>query len=309
MNNKLYVVTTHFNPHRFASRSRLYRDFLMHMKAAGVEVLTVEAAFGDHPFEVTSADNQWNVQLRTNCVLWHKERMGNLGFQNLYRLVPDSKYVGFFDADVSFSNPRWAELTVHKLMHHPVVQPFGVAINLDHKEEPMWNCPSSFRAFKEQRGYHQEPELPYSYTFKGHPGLAWAFTREALDALGGLHESCIAGSGDTVMSNCLKGDWSAFLPAPPSAGMTASMKTWAARCDQHIKTNVGHVPGTILHHWHGKSESRGYEKRWSILSFHQFDPTTDLVQDSQGLYRWAGNKPRLEDDIRLSLSARDEDCL
>jgi hypothetical protein len=26
-----------------------------------------------------------------------------------------------------------------------------------------------------------------------------------------------------------------------------------------------------------------------------------------GLYRWAGNKPRLEDDIRLSLAGRNED--
>jgi hypothetical protein len=29
--------------------------------------------------------------------------------------------------------------------------------------------------------------------------------------------------------------------------------------------------------------------------------------DAQGLYRWAGNRPRLEDDIRLSLASRNED--
>jgi hypothetical protein len=192
-------------------------------------------------------------------------------------------------------------------MHHPVVQPFGSAVNLDSKEQPMWTCPSSFRSFIEERGYHQDPPLPLEYLYKGHPGLAWAATREALDQLGGLYDVCAAGSGDTVMSNCLKGGWDTYLPASPSPGMIATMKAWAARCDQHVRGNVGFVRGACLHHWHGPSEKRGYEKRWSILSFHKFDPATDLVVDSQGLYKWAGNKPRLEDDIRLSLSQRNED--
>lgn len=307
MNSNLYVVTTHFNPHGFKSRARLYRDFAKHMECSGAKLLTVEAAFGDHPFEVTQADNPMHVQLRTSSVLWHKERMGNIGFNRLKHLVPDSHSLGFFDSDVSFANPSWVSDTVHKLMHFPVVQPFGTAINLDANEEPMWTCPSSFRAFLEERGFHQEPPLPVGYLYKGHPGLAWAFTREALDKLGGLYDTSAAGSGDTVMSNCLKGDWSVYLPSHPSPGMARSMKRWAARCDEHVRTKIGYVRGAILHHWHGKSEKRGYEKRWSILSFHQFDPDEDLVLDSQGLYRWAGNKPRLEDDIRLSLSSRNED--
>jgi hypothetical protein len=89
--------------------------------------------------------------------------------------------------------------------------------------------------------------------------------------------------------------------------MIASIKTWAAKCDRYVRGNLGFVRGSCLHHWHGRSEARGYEKRWSILSFHQFDPAEDLTVDSQGLYKWAGNKSRLEDDIRLSLSLRNED--
>ncbi len=85
------------------------------------------------------------------------------------------------------------------------------------------------------------------------------------------------------------------------------MQRWAARCDEHVRGNVGFTRGSLLHHWHGKSETRGYEKRWSVLAYHQFDPLTDLITDSQGMLRWAGNKPRLEDDIRLSLGARNED--
>lgn len=308
-NKRLYVVTSYFNPQRFRSRQRLYADFAAHMKASGVDLLTVEAAFSDHSHEVTTAGNPWHLQLRTNQILFHKERLLNLGIQRLLHEVPDAKNIGWFDADITFANPNWADETVHQLMKHAVVQPFGFAVNLDSNESPMWTCPSSFKSFVDGRGYHQEPPLPVGYLYKGHPGLAWAATRDALGALGGLYDTCVSGSADTVMSNALKGEWNVYLPAPPSPGMRRSMEQWARRCDRSIRTNIGYTRGTVLHHWHGASESRGYEKRWSILSFHQFDPVEDLLLDANGLYRWTGNKPRLEDDIRLSLTSRNEDQL
>ena len=308
MNVQLYVLTSVFNPQGFKSRGRLYRQFARHMEQSGVRLLTIEAAFDGHDFEVTDPCDPWNIQLRTDQLLWHKERLLNIGFQRLFSLVPDARFVGWYDADVTFANGDWAGEVVHKLMHCPVIQPYAEAINLDANEEMMWKCPSSFKAFLTERGYHQDPPLPLSYLFKGHPGLAWAATREALSALGGLYDTCAAGSGDTVMSNALKGGWDQYLPSHPSAGMAWSMKTWAARCDSFVRGRVGYTRGALMHHWHGKSENRGYEKRWSILAFHQFDPLVDLVLDAtNGLYRWAGNKPRLEDDIRLSLGSRNED--
>jgi hypothetical protein len=88
-----------------------------------------------------------------------------------------------------------------------------------------------------------------------------------------------------------------------------ALKRWARRCDTHIKENVGFVPGTCFHNWHGKSELRGYDKRWEIISFHKFDPDADLVKDAgSGLYMLRpGHKPHLEYDLRLSSSARNED--
>lgn len=309
MDKNFYVITSFFNPCQFKSRSRLYRNFAPHIEACGAKLITVEAAFGDHPFEVTQADNPMHVQLRTRSILWHKERMLNIGLNRLYHVAPESHNIGWFDADITFADPDWMGKTIHQLMRHAVVQPFSEAINLDSREQYMWHCPSTFRYFLEARGYHQDPPIPSEYLCKGHPGLAWASTRPVLDGLGGLYDLCAAGSGDTVMANCLKGHWDTFLPVRPSPGMITSMKRWAARCDSVVRANVGFAPGAVLHHWHGKSEKRGYEKRWSIQAFHDFDPTTDLQPDSQGLYRWAGNKPRLEDDIRLSLCARNEDEL
>ena len=307
MNRNAYVLTVIFNPFRFKSRTRLYNQFKKHMRETGAELFTVEIAFGGRDFCCTSADNPMNLQLRSDTVIWHKERGLNLGRQRLLHLIPDARFIFWVDADVTFANRDWAQESVHQLEHHHVIQPFSEAINLNKQNEYMWNCPSSFKSFITDRGYHQHPPLPVAYTYKGHPGLAWGATVDALDALGGLYDTCIAGSADTVMSNSLKGDWSVYLPAPPSAGMIASMKRWAAKCDKFVKTNVGFTRGAILHHWHGASEARGYDKRWQILSFHQFDPLEDLTVAANGLYTWAGNKPQMEDDTRLSLGARNED--
>lgn len=307
MNKNFYAVTVVFNPFGFKSRTRLYWPFEKHMRESGANLFTVEIAFGGHDFVVTHPDNPMHLQLRTNTVLWHKEKALNLGIQRLLTVVPDAEFIGWYDADITFANRNWVDESVHKLMHHHVIQPFSEAINLNASHEYMWHCPSSFRAFLDARGFHQYPPLPVSYTYKGHPGLAWAATRSALESLGGLYEDCVSGSGDTVMSNALKGDWSAYLPAPPSPGMIASMKRWAARCDKYIKTNIGFTRGALLHSWHGKSDNRGYDKRWSILSFHQFEPAEDIKTGANGLFQWAGNKPQLEDDTRLSLGARNED--
>lgn len=304
---KFYVITPFFNPHGFQSRVRLYQQFAKHIAASGAELLTIEGAFDERPFEVTSPGDLWDIQVRTNQILWHKERMINVARNRLRELVPDARFFGWFDADVTLANPDWVAETIHRLMHTPIVQPFATAVNLDSSENYMWNCPSAMRSFLEGRGFHQEPPIKPSYIYKGHPGLAWAADMEVIDSLGGLYDTCIAGSADTVMANAFRGDWSMYLPAPPSPGMVQSMKRWASRCDQCLKAKVGFTRGVILHHWHGRSETRGYEKRWSILSFHQFDPHEDIHPDGNGLYKWAGNKPQLEDDIRLSLGSRNED--
>jgi hypothetical protein len=304
---QLYIITPVFNPFNFKSRYRLYAAFKIAMEKAGVKLFTVEMAFGNKPFVVTTAENPMNLQLRTNQVLWQKERLINLAAKKLFHYVPESRYIGWIDCDVDFSMPGWVEETLHRLTFLEVVQPFGSAVNLDPNEEAQWCCPSSIRAFIDGRGFHQTPPLPVSYTYKGHPGLAWTMTRSAFERMGGLYDTCIAGSADTIMSNAIKGDWSVYLPGKPSEGMIRSMKTWAEKADAVVSGKIGYTPGSVLHHWHGHSEKRGYEKRWDVLSYHQFDPAVDVTTDGSGLLQWVGNKPRLEDDIRRSLMSRNED--
>src|SRR4051812_1786519 len=103
MDQNLYVVTAFFNPQQYASRPRLYRRFVEHIQASGAKLLTVEAAFGAHSYQVTTADDPFHVQVRTDQILWHKEAMINLGIQRLKHVAPESRFIGWFDADITFA--------------------------------------------------------------------------------------------------------------------------------------------------------------------------------------------------------------
>lgn len=305
----LTVVTAIFNPRRFKSRINLYNKFAAYVRAAGCRLVTVEAAFGERDHEIAKFNND-TIQLRTTSELWQKERMLNIGIQHAIDSDPSTKFVAWIDADVAFSRPDWAEATVHALQHYEVVQMFGQAANLDPNAEVQWTCPSAFKVFLE-KGYHQIPPVATQYIAKGHPGLAWACRVSAWKNLEGLLDTCISGSGDTLMAWALRGRWDGYLPPDPlSSGYVQNIKQWARRCDLHIRQNVGYVQGTCMHFWHGKSQLRGYDKRWQIISFHKFDPNTDIVYDPNGLWEWrAGHKPLLEQDLRLSSSSRNEDSI
>ena len=144
---------------------------------------------------------------------------------------------------------------------------------------------------------------------KDHPGLGWAFRREALDAMGGLLDSCVAGSADLHMVGAWAGNFLLGYPKELSPAYQAALNTWADRADQVVQRNVGYVPGLAMHHWHGRTKDRGYDQRWQIMVNHGFDTALDLMTDTQGLWRWMGRKPQLAADLRDSLSRRNEDSI
>src|SRR5450756_2436621 len=99
--NHLHVVTSLFNPRRFRSRARLYRDFENYVKQSGAVLHTVEMAFGDRSFEVTQPATADQLQFRTHSELWHKERLLNLLIAQVAQQQPDAKYFAWIDADVT----------------------------------------------------------------------------------------------------------------------------------------------------------------------------------------------------------------
>ncbi len=305
---KLYVVTAYFNPYGWKKRKQLYQEFVPYIEHSGAILITVEVGYKDHPYEVTTANNPWHLQLRTSEEMWHKERAINLGIQKLLQLDPDAKYIAWIDADVKFSNHHWVKDTIKALQLYCVVQLYSEAHNMCPNHQSMWKCPSVFFNFL-SRGYHQSPPLPLKYVAKGHPGLAWAARRQTLDDLGGLIDYCVAGSADTHMANALMGDVTLFTRPGMSPGFRRALERWGERSHRYVQENVGYVKGICFHYWHGKSEQRGYEKRWDIMCHHKFDPNEDIYAEANGLYRFTWSKPHLKLDLRRSMLARNEDSV
>jgi hypothetical protein len=274
----------------------------------------VELAFGHRPFEVTDRHNKHHVQLRSSSEIWHKENMINLGVRRLTEIDPDWKYFAWVDADITFTpsnwipdRQHWIAETVHQLQRHHVVQLFQHAIDLGPHGETFGRYEGFGWAYVE--GLFNPKSHKYtSY----HPGYAWAMRRESYNHLGGLIETAVLGAGDRHMAYGLVGVMGASITKGLHKHYGIPLLEWQARAEVYVQRDIGYLPGTIFHHWHGKKKDRRYHDRWKILLDHQFDPVSDLKRNDQGLLELVVMTPRqmcLRDEIRRYLRARNEDSI
>jgi hypothetical protein len=294
----LHVVTALANPIRWRSRARLFRDFARHMRDSGVTLTVVECAYGDRPFEMADEPGIVHVPVRARTLSWVKENLLNIG---IGRLPQDWKYVAWIDADISFRRPDWASETVHALQQYDFVQPWSDCYDLGPCDEHLLTHRSFCR-----RWIDREPLGAGPYAF-AHPGYAWAATRAALEQVGGLVETAALGAGDHHMALALAGKVAWSMPAGLSSGYRRPLDLWQDRAQLHVAGNIGYVPGTIEHRWHGDKVKRAYVDRWRILIEHGFDPQTDLKRNVWGVFELACNKPALRRDIDAYFRSRDED--
>jgi hypothetical protein len=300
----LVVATTVFNPMRYKRRYELYRRFKAYVEATpGVKLLTVEVAFGGRPFEVTTPGDPWNVRLRTDDELWHKERSLKVGIQ---RIPFDWEFVMWADCDLTWSRPDWGEETVHQLRHCPVVQPFRHVIDLGPKDEPLNTFPGF--AYCYRAGLPPKSDKYPQYGSYWHPGMVWSATREAYETFGGLLDFAIMGSADWHMAHAFIGTAEKTVSAALSADYRARVLDWQEDA-RALGGVVGYVDSTLFHAWHGSKVARKYRSRWRILSENKFEPSYDLKETSYGLWTLDAEKARLRMDIQDYMAHRNEDGL
>jgi hypothetical protein len=298
-----YVVAPVVNPSRYESRYRLYDAFEKYITDAGAVLYTVEAAYGDRPFEVTETGNPRHVQLRTRDEMWHKENLINLG---VARLPADWRYVAWIDTDVQFARPDIVIETIHQLQHFGVVQMFSQATDLGPRHQPLKTFDGFVAQYTKAAGL-----VPGEHGYSvWHPGFAWAARRDAWDHLGGLIDWAIVGSGDRYMACAMIGDIAGCLSenlrrdCPVYADMCFA---WQDRAERYLKRNVGYVDGLLLHAFHGAKKHRSYHDREQILWKNNFDPARDIKRDWQGLWQLTDEKFRLRDQLRAYFRSRNED--
>lgn len=302
---KFYVIAVISNPVQYKSRYVLYQEFKKHLAQHGVQLFTVEVAFGDRQFVVTDETDPFSLQFRTWDELWHKENMINLAIQ---RLPKNWEFVAWIDADIQFHNANWVEDTLHALQHHHVVQLFQTAIDMGPTGEAM----SIHYSFC----YSHWTNRPYTnYYPNWHPGYAWAARREAIDHMAGdgLIDRSILGAGDRHMALSLIGHGASSVEKNLHPNYHGMVRNWEHQAEKYIRRDIGWVIGNISHFWHGKKADRRYFDRWKILVRNQFDPYGDLKRDWQGLYQLVDHGDlrsiRLRDDIRRYFRGRNEDSI
>lgn len=284
-------------------------DFRRHMASqANVVLHVVELAYGDRPFEVTG-NHADDIQFRTNAELWHKENLLNLG---IARLPHDWKYAAYIDADLHFTRHDWALETIHQLQHYDWLQLFSSYSALSSEHRPHKLSPSFAYGFEKQRRGWKPPKhvsgSKYGSGWLGATGGAWAFTREALNATGGLLDVAILGSGDWHMSYGLAGEADPSLKqyrqdCPHYVRVIEQWQSHAAK----LRQNFGYLENHAVHFWHGDYSKRFYGERPQILIRNGYDPLTDITRDWHGVLKLNGNKPALRQDIRMYFQSRVED--
>ena len=271
--DKLHVIAVISNPCNYKIRYKLARQFFQRMeKEKDVILYIVELVYGDQEFAVTTKGNKRHLQLRGEVPLWHKENMINLGVKHL--LPSDWKAVAWVDADIEFDNPYWATYALRVLNNDKdFVQLFTNVFDMDNNEQIL-NIFTGF-GYQYSKKFNKGKGVNY-----WHPGFAWACNRKAYEQIGGILEEGILGSGDNIMCH-------SFIKQAPERlkkGMTKEYMDFVRNKQTKFEgLNLGYIPGSIRHFYHGKKENRNYYGREDILIRHKYDPNTFITRDAKGL--------------------------
>lgn len=310
---KLHVFTARANPLRYRVPHENYLRFAEHMLLSQhVHLTVIECAYGDEPFSCELPGVR-HIGVRAKTRGWCKENLLNLGVWQ----SPEAEYIAWIDSDIIFRNHDWASETLHALQHYDVVQPWSHCYDLG--PGPGGSHIATHTSFAHQYFFRQPLVPPGGYSgpyWQGdggpyvypHSGYAWAMTRQAYSWVGGLFELGGMGSGDHHMALALAGLADYSMPIGTHNTYREAVKLWEERAGATIHGNLGYVPGTIEHLFHGKKTDRGYLSRWSMFLQHQFDPIRDLKRNAFGVFEFASNKPELRHDFDLYLHSRNEDC-
>ncbi len=293
----LWAITTFFNPSGFTSLVNNHTLFASNLKRQGVNLLTVEVAFGSDPFYLEGA-----VQVRSPDCMWLKERLINHAISTL---PEDCDKFAWLDCDLILPD-NWAEQTSEKLDECEVAQLFKRVYHLpkghtSYQGEQNLSCEGIVSQKKRSKNWldrRVDKDLPFAA-----PGFAWAARR---DALREIYDRDVVGSGDCILVDCMLGSW-------PLHGYDRKFTPRAKRhidgwCNDFKKKNINvdYLPFDVFHLWHGNLRNRGYMRRHEITLAYDYDPEKDIKLSGQ-TFVWASDKPKMHQEIKGYFDTRLED--
>jgi glycosyltransferase involved in cell wall biosynthesis len=300
----LAAVVCYFNPTQSKRRKINFDKFFREYQAqySRVPLLVIELAFGEEAFELSEVSGVW--QIRTDDILWQKERLLNLGIERL--LSEGYRNVAWLDADVLFTDPQWPEKAVDILDTVPLCQLFSHSVREEEMHKP----------YSARRGVVYDFKRAHKARLMGLScGYAWAANASLLKTCL-LYDAAIIGGGDAAI-------WLAAIRAPTSRAWKRQMSRiksfqsygpylrehyleWAKRFGDQVQRQVGYVDQKIIALYHGKIRNRAYTTRY--LSIPEFSPQRDLVRDEVGCWSWRkAASENLQEKVRVYFFLRQDD--
>lgn len=321
----LWVVTSYFNPAKFERRLRNFKHFRRFLNAP---LLVVELERnGD--FQLTQDDGDLVVQITGDDRIWQKERLLNVGIENL----PDHvEYVAWVDCDVVFSDDTWAQQAIRLFETGVnVMQPFQTISHLHASWTPPdrgWVEPSGDDTFLSEESFcswfSKSPfsnEVMTGERAKGSNvaiGVAWAGRRSILDRAP-IYDGNVIGGGDRPLAYAAIGRANALersIEIPISEERRVHWITpehaahyleWGAEFSRLVANRFSFLPTRLYHLWHGSFVQRSYMKRYANLIRHGFDPRRDLRVSASGAWEWSNPNGALARDVAAYFDTRRED--
>jgi hypothetical protein len=306
LSGEIWGVTCCFNPAQYKNKYDHMRRFSMAARKQGMKLLVVELALSGLPFVLDDRIADKIVQLRSDTVLWHKERLLNLA---VAALPPECDKVIWVDADLLFENDGWIEATASLLKLYMLVQPFAVYYPLEKDEDPP------------DRGVATRVVIPgLAYARQAGdkaaiatalPGGAWAARRSLIEKHG-IYDRFILGGGDAAVGWAIYGltnEWLSrgwFRRLLPAAAAD-HLRVWSDALFADVQSSVAYVPGRVFHLWHGSVNRRRYVTRFAILADAAFDPQADIALDASECWQWSSDKPQLHRKVAEYFQHRREE--
>ncbi len=306
-NERFWGITTIFNPQQYSNKISNYRKFRGASKKQGLNLITVELAFGNDKFALNKKDADILIQVRGNSVMWQKERLMNIALKNLPKSCDK---IAWIDADIIFTDNCWIEKASKLLEKYKVIQLFDSAIKMSRGKDYVNPQEAGFSNsfFDEDK---KSVAVVFNYLNKkqafGQYGYAWAARREVFEGMG-FYDRAILGSGDLILND-------AFFQDIPKRNqyldfsdlMLKDINLWQDKIKKIVQGNVGYLPGTLLHLWHGSSVVRGYKARYIHSKKYNFDPNFDIKLNPYGVWEWASDKNNFHEFIRRYFMIRNEE--
>ena len=294
-------ITAFFNPAKYCNKIENYRKFRESSKKQGLNLLAVEFAFDQEPFELSKEDADILIQIRGGDVLWQKERLLNVGLENL---PEDCDKVAWLDCDIIFEDNNWVKETSKLLEKYIVMQPFSFCVRLpwsgvidEVKSLPFGN--EEAQRFYSAAYANINPPVKdemAEYLKYGHPGFSWAIRKSVIDKAK-FYDRNALGFADVITAHALCGlelnsDW-----VNCSEALKKDLKKWFFMLKKEVKGSVFFVEGILFHLWHGDHKNRTHGQISGLTRKYNFDPKEDIGIDKNKALVWTSDKNELHREI------------